>query len=378
MSLSKLERKFGNDSSFSTDEDIDEKHSPSKIYFHRELAVRSLLNFRVDLLTITDSNGMTTEREFVLENLFPDHPHSPRARIFKGKKVIFVSARVHPGETQSSFVMNGLIRFLLRSNDPRAEALRRKYVFKLMPMLNPDGVVHGHYRTDSRGVNLNRVYGCPSLELHPTIYAARKLILYSHHRKEVSENEDEEEKTNQVTEDEPAKPAKEETCETPDLPEIDFKSNSAGSSHWLRSSLKEPASLLSPLVAGASKSGGWYEMTETSRFSEGDESIADFSVFNESKSKLPILKPLTSFTGAFPTSKSPRRPSLNEANPAESTLGEVPKEENANLDFPFDALNNHSDKTAENDKNRIAVTKNSGLFMYVDIHGHASKRGIFM
>ena len=128
--------------------------------------------------------------------------------------MIFVSARVHPGETQSSFVMNGFIKFILRDNDPRAEALRRKYVFKLIPMLNPDGVVHGHYRTDSRGVNLNRykhednisklensirkyfssfrVYGSPSLELHPQIYAARKLILYAHYRKEIQEEEEEE------------------------------------------------------------------------------------------------------------------------------------------------------------------------------------------
>ena len=129
--------------------------------------------------------------------------------------MIFVSARVHPGETQSSFVMNGFIKFILRDNDPRAEALRRKYVFKLIPMLNPDGVVHGHYRTDSRGVNLNRykredkipfsevrkyyqslisffrVYGSPSLELHPQIYAARKLILYAHYRKEIQEEEEE-------------------------------------------------------------------------------------------------------------------------------------------------------------------------------------------
>ena len=43
------------------------------------------------------------------------------------------------------------------------------------------------YRTDTRGVNLNRVYGNPSLELNPTIYAARKLILYAHLGKDVNE-----------------------------------------------------------------------------------------------------------------------------------------------------------------------------------------------
>ena len=78
MYLSRLDRKYGNDATFENIETIDEKHEPSKVYFHRELAVRSLLNFRVDLLTITDSNGMTAEREAVLENLFPDHPHSLR------------------------------------------------------------------------------------------------------------------------------------------------------------------------------------------------------------------------------------------------------------------------------------------------------------
>ena len=145
MYLSKLERKYANDKVESLDaEKLQASHH--KIYFHRELVIRSLLNFRIDLLTITDTSGISDEREATLDNLFPDHPHTLRPRVFKNKKVVFLSARVHPGETQSSFVINGFLKFLLRDNDSRAEALRKKYVFKLIPMLNPDGVVHGHYR----------------------------------------------------------------------------------------------------------------------------------------------------------------------------------------------------------------------------------------
>lgn len=96
-------------------------------------------------------------------------------------QTIFISARVHPGETPSSFVFNGLLNLLLNREDPIAIILRRMYVFKMIPFLNPDGVVRGHYRTDTRGVNLNRMYLNPSYKDHPSVFAARSLIRYYHY-----------------------------------------------------------------------------------------------------------------------------------------------------------------------------------------------------
>ncbi|PZC85477.1 hypothetical protein B5X24_HaOG216585 [Helicoverpa armigera] len=153
--------------------------SADDIYYTRECLIYSLEGRRVDLLTITSHHGITNEREERLKNLFPDPQERPYK--FQNKKVIFISARVHPGETPSSFVFNGFLNLLLTRNDPIAIQLRKLYVFKMIPFLNPDGVARGHYRTDTRGVNLNRVYLNPSLAHHPTVYASRALIRYYHY-----------------------------------------------------------------------------------------------------------------------------------------------------------------------------------------------------
>jgi hypothetical protein len=50
----------------------------------------------------------------------------------------------------------------------------------MVPFLNPDGVYRGHYRSDIRGINLNRFYINPNLQDHPSIYAIRELVINLH------------------------------------------------------------------------------------------------------------------------------------------------------------------------------------------------------
>jgi murein tripeptide amidase MpaA len=91
-------------------------------------------------------------------------------RFHPRKKAIFVSARVHPGEVPGSHVFNGILKFLTNKQDIRAHVLLDNFVFYMVPIINPDGVYRGHYRTNSCGLNLNRYYLNPSLEDHPEVY----------------------------------------------------------------------------------------------------------------------------------------------------------------------------------------------------------------
>ena len=66
-----------------------------------------------------------------------------------------ITARVHPGESNASWMMKGLLDFLTSAH-PDAKLLREMFVFKIVPMLNPDGVIIGNYRCSLAGRDLNR------------------------------------------------------------------------------------------------------------------------------------------------------------------------------------------------------------------------------
>ena len=67
----------------------------------------------MELITFSSRQKITEEREELMDGLFPEADGNPETRPFKfDKPTIFISARVHPGETPASFVLTGIWKFL--------------------------------------------------------------------------------------------------------------------------------------------------------------------------------------------------------------------------------------------------------------------------
>ncbi|KAG9339973.1 hypothetical protein JZ751_022288 [Albula glossodonta] len=90
------------------------------------------------------------------------------------KPAVVLTARVHPGETNSSWVMKGVVDFLLGTSS-KAALLRDSFLFKLVPMLNPDGVIVGNCRCSLAGHDLNRSYNSVFRDCFPSVVSVRAM-----------------------------------------------------------------------------------------------------------------------------------------------------------------------------------------------------------
>jgi murein tripeptide amidase MpaA len=61
-------------------------------------------------------------------------------------------------------------------NSSVAKILRENFIFKIVPMLNVDGVIVGNYRCNLACVDLNRQWIDPSRKSHPTVYYTKQMI----------------------------------------------------------------------------------------------------------------------------------------------------------------------------------------------------------
>jgi len=65
------------------------------------------------------------------------------------KEVILISSRIHPGETVASYMVKGFIEALSQQGNPEIEEFLKTTIVKIIPMINPDGVVFGNFRTSN-------------------------------------------------------------------------------------------------------------------------------------------------------------------------------------------------------------------------------------
>ncbi|XP_014644156.1 PREDICTED: cytosolic carboxypeptidase 4 [Ceratotherium simum simum] len=110
--------------------DILEKSvNPKQVYFRQEVLCQTLGGNSCPLVTIT---------------AMPESNSADHLEQFRKRPYQVITARVHPGESNASWVMKGTLEFLV-SSDPVARLLRENFIFKIIPMLNPDGVINGKY-----------------------------------------------------------------------------------------------------------------------------------------------------------------------------------------------------------------------------------------
>ena len=96
------------------------------------------------------------------------------SQIVDERQAVIIIARQHPGETVGSYVIQGCIDFLM-GNSEEAKKLREIYLFKIVPMMNPDGVLVGNSRTSFAGCDLNRRWGKPSEIIHPEVFFTKNM-----------------------------------------------------------------------------------------------------------------------------------------------------------------------------------------------------------
>lgn len=74
------------------------------------------------------------------------------------REAVLVIGRQHPPEVTG---MRAQMAFVdaLAADTPLARAFRERYRVLVVPQLNPDGVVEGHWRTNAAGTDLNRDWG---------------------------------------------------------------------------------------------------------------------------------------------------------------------------------------------------------------------------
>lgn len=130
---------------------LDEIETHPKVV-NRNVITTSVQGRPIDMVTLTD----------------PTYPDSL-------KLGVWLISRQHASELAGWYVLQGLMNWLL-STDPHATDVMKHMIFNIIPMMNPDGVYLGKYRTTSINIDLNRQWDNANPVTEPSVYAVTQLI----------------------------------------------------------------------------------------------------------------------------------------------------------------------------------------------------------
>ena len=88
---------------------------------------------------------------------------------------VWIISRQHASELPGWYTLQGLIDWLL-SDDPEAISVMQHMIFNIVPMMNPDGVYLGRFRTNSLDIDLNRQWDNADPDSEPSVYVLTQLV----------------------------------------------------------------------------------------------------------------------------------------------------------------------------------------------------------
>ena len=128
---------------------LNAKDALNLTYYNRTIIGHSVEGRNIELITMTNNSIPLDE-----------------------KKTIWIMTGQHPCEKNSQWQTWYMMDFLLDDTNTTAATYRDKYVFKIFPMMNPDGIYHGYDRYNANLQDLNREWDDGAGNYEPEIDAA--------------------------------------------------------------------------------------------------------------------------------------------------------------------------------------------------------------
>jgi hypothetical protein len=132
--------------------------------------VLSLISEIKDHKFVTVENLARTQKNMDIQLVTISDPDIPAL----DKRTIFLMSMQHSGEDAGAYFIEGMIRFLL-SDDEDAKSIRANFIYKLIPMMNPDGVFYGTSRYNMAMDDLNNIWFDDS-KMQPEVKGVQKWV----------------------------------------------------------------------------------------------------------------------------------------------------------------------------------------------------------